>query len=70
MLQHIQRSFLSSRIHQILINFTYHGNKYSIQQRSDGIYWEKLQNLQEELFSITMIKKMDISNLNQVSLVT
>ena len=61
---------LLSRAQLTSSNWSYHGNKYIIQERGDGIYWEKLQNLQQEL-SLTpaMIKKMNISNLQQVSLI-
>ena len=48
----------------------YHGNKYVIQQKNNGLFWEKLQ-LQEDLDLKSILnEKVDNSNLKQVSLFT
>ena len=48
----------------------YHGNKYIIQQKNNGLYWEKLQ-LQEDLYLKSILnEKVDNSYLKQVSLFT
>ena len=47
-----------------------HGNKYVIQQKNGGLYWEKLQ-LQEDLYLKSILnEKVDNSNFKQVSLFT
>ena len=48
----------------------YHGNRYIIQQKNNGLYWEKLQ-LQEDLYLKSILnEKVDNSYLKQVSLFT